>query len=67
MCLSLAVTTDDEADNEAGFMNPHSDSAAATTLQLAGLIGLLTLPSQAQSSVLPGKIGFDSQAPRIYI
>ena len=64
MCLSLAVTT----DNEAGFMNPHSDSAAATTLQLAaGLIGLLTLPGQAQSSVLPGKIGFDSQAPRIYI
>ena len=52
------MTTDDGADNDAGFMNPQS---SGYTLQLAGLIGLLTFP-QTQSSMLPGKIGSDSPA-----
>lgn len=54
MWLSLAVTTDDGADNDAGVHEPSEQ-----WLQLAGLIGLLTLP-QTQSSMLPGKIGSDS-------
>ena len=31
MCPSLAVTTDDGADNDAGFMNPQNSGYNSTT------------------------------------
>ena len=78
MRLSLAATSDDEADNEtsnAGFMNPHSEprhTVVATRWFNWSINPPRTderqtvpmLPVRPQN-LLPGKIGFDS--PRIYI